>query len=340
MRLLRVLLAALVGVALVAQYLVFAALAAALLPLKYVALSRRWYIGYVTWLFNLTSVFVVAATWLCGRVTVHVYGEMLPAHGEAPKRRGMLLFNHLSYCDAPLLGCWAAVQPGVSSGSFRWVSIRYLLRMPHGWLHWMRDDVFVGGRPKGELAERLDAAALQAGLDGVADDDPASPQWLFFAPEGSIQTPALRTKAVEWANANGIVPLKHLLLPRTRAFTLACRRLAHCATDVFDVTIGYPGGKRYMPLDCLVARPGGLPIHMHLRRLAPPPATASDAELAAWLLLRFREKDALLDEFYRTGAFPHARGIRYPTATVYGWAAQALVVLGVLVYLCATRHVL
>lgn len=116
------------------------------------------------------------------------------------------------------------------------------------------------------------------------------------------------------------------LLPRSTGLQYALRTLSPYVPDlhVLDVTVGYPGippagyGQSWFTLRSVfldgVAPPA---IHIHLRlyqvRRDIPIGDVSSGETIAsaeekklfesWLVQRWREKDALLSEFYRKGRF-------------------------------------
>ncbi|KNC52469.1 1-acylglycerol-3-phosphate O-acyltransferase 3 [Thecamonas trahens ATCC 50062] len=327
--------AGLVGIVTVTQYVYFAVLAGLALPLKYLPGLRSAYLEIATYCFNLTSIWVVAVTTWWAGTRVYRYGVAIPPHHtltEGRKRGGAVTFNHLSFADAMMLGCFMATLQGVSSKCFRWISIRYLLNLPHGWMHWMRDDIFVSSGKSSPAAAARNEAELVRGVSDIADPNHMA-QWLFFSPEGSVQTKKLFAKSIKWAGAQGLVPLKHHLLPRTKAFAVALRTLGDAVTDIFDVTLGYPRNAKdgdygpWRPIDLALPRDGGLPIHIHCRKVPVPPAAIinDDDAFAAWLYEFFVEKDRLLDIFYATGAFPDPVASAQPAAytwSVYSWLAQ------------------
>ena len=96
----------------------------------------------------------------------------------------------------------------------------------------------------------------------------------------------------------------HLLVPRTKGFVAAVLGLRGYIDAVYDVTIGYEGG-----VPTLWQFVEGLPkvAHLHVRRFPMSTLPEADEAVAAWLIARYREKDDLLDGFYRDGRFPGPR---------------------------------
>ena len=70
---------------------------------------------------------------------------------------------------------------------------------------------------------------------------------------------------------------------------------------VYDVTIGYVDG---VPTLWQYITGRVKEIHLHVRRFPAEELPILEAELKQWLLDRFYEKDALLEQFYATGSFP------------------------------------
>jgi len=301
-----------VGTITLVQYLYFALLSAVFFPLK--AVARTPYLWIVTYFFNLSSVWVCLVTTFWGGTRVFRYGVDIPPHhtvAGGAKNAGAVTFNHLSFVDAMMLGCFMATLNGVTTRCFRWISIAYLLYLPHGWMHWMRDDIFVAPGRASPAAAAANEANIVAGVEDIADPNHMA-EWLFFSPEGSVQTPKLYAKSLAWAKKTDTVPLKHHLLPRTKAFALALSTLGDSATAIYDVTLGYPEAGPagptgpWTPSDLLTPRPDGLPMHVHCRKVdIPDPEIVNDeAAFADWVYQFFVEKDALLDDFYKTGSFP------------------------------------
>jgi Acyltransferase C-terminus len=100
-------------------------------------------------------------------------------------------------------------------------------------------------------------------------------------------------------------------LPRSTGLRICTTTLGNSVKYLYDCTIGYSGLKTGdIPEDVYTLR--GIfflkrypkEIHVHLRRFLISDIPTAEEANAAWLRDRWTEKDELLAEFYRTGAFP------------------------------------
>jgi len=127
------------------------------------------------------------------------------------------------------------------------------------------------------------------------------PMWLVSFVEGTRATQAKILASAEWAVERGIEPTRHVLIPRTKGFVASVEGLGEHLNAVYDFTIGYVEGvpSLWQFITGRVNR-----IHVHVRRFPVDELPEIETELKQWLLDRFYEKDALLEEYYETGAFP------------------------------------
>ncbi|MBI2841343.1 MAG: acyltransferase [Acidobacteria bacterium] len=134
------------------------------------------------------------------------------------------------------------------------------------------------------------------------------PIWLMLFAEGTRVTQKKLEASRKYALSRGLRPLDHLLVPRTKGFASSVQGLRGHVTAVYDLTIGYVTGVPTIWQHILgYARV----VHIHVRRTPIESLPDDEPSLSNWLIARFREKDLLLDEFYRTGAFPETE-IRKP----------------------------
>ena len=129
------------------------------------------------------------------------------------------------------------------------------------------------------------------------------PLWLISFSEGTRLTPGKLERSREIALDKGLEPFRHVLPPRTRGFVASVEGLRGHLDSVYDVTIGYVDGVPTLRqfIQGYVGR-----AHLHVRRFAVSELPERADDLVDWLRQRFREKDALLDSFYRHGVFPQA----------------------------------
>lgn len=141
-----------------------------------------------------------------------------------------------------------------------------------------------------ELINRTFSTIIEEGI----------PVWLVSFVEGTRSTPVKIRASATWAVEHGMVPLRHLLTPRTKGFVATVGALRSHLDAVYDVTIGYDRGvpTLWQLIVGCVER-----IHVHVRRFPVEALPSSDAELRSWLFERYRVKDELLEKFYTTGRF-------------------------------------
>lgn len=127
------------------------------------------------------------------------------------------------------------------------------------------------------------------------------PMWLVSFVEGTRATESKIRASAEWAVERGLESTRHVLLPRTKGFVASVEGLGDHLNAVYDFTIGYVDG---VPSLWQFISGRVKQIHVHIRRFPADELPKIEAELKQWLMDRFYEKDALLEEYYETGAFP------------------------------------
>jgi len=127
------------------------------------------------------------------------------------------------------------------------------------------------------------------------------PMWLVSFVEGTRATEAKIRASAEWAVERGIEPTRNVLIPRTKGFVASVEGLGDHLNAVYDLTIGYVEG---VPSLWQFITGRVKQIHVHIRRFPADELPKIETELKQWLMERFYEKDALLEEYYETGAFP------------------------------------
>jgi len=127
------------------------------------------------------------------------------------------------------------------------------------------------------------------------------PMWLVSFVEGTRATEAKIRAGTDWALERGIEPTRHVLIPRTKGFAASVEGLGDHLNAVYDFTIGYVEG---VPSLWQFITGRVKQIHVHIRRFPADELPKIETELKQWLMERFYEKDALLEEYYETGVFP------------------------------------
>ncbi|KAG8955404.1 hypothetical protein FRC04_008755 [Tulasnella sp. 424] len=198
-----------------------------------------------------------------------------------------------------------------------------------GWGMQFFDFIFLA-RSWGADKIPLGGHLTRIGEEAHANDDPLS---LIIYPEGTLVSPNTRPVSKKYADKEGIADMRNCLLPRSTGLLFALRTLSPYVPDlhVLDITMGYPGippagyGQSYYTLRSVFldrVPPPELHIHMRMYQVARdiPIGDAGSAKdgnvgrgaeakpeetkvFEEWLIRRWREKDDLLETFYRTGRF-------------------------------------
>ncbi|KAJ9614264.1 hypothetical protein H2200_002400 [Cladophialophora chaetospira] len=154
---------------------------------------------------------------------------------------------------------------------------------------------------------------------------PTDPMWLLLFPEGTNLAPSTRERSAKWAKKNNISDCKHTLLPRSTGLHFCVDELKDTIEYIYDITVVYEGVPRgQYAQDIFTLKSGymeGRPpksINMHFRRFAIKDIPLHDAKaFELWLVARWREKDVMIEEYYRTGKLPaDYGGVRYKSGKV------------------------
>ncbi|TKA28908.1 hypothetical protein B0A50_03319 [Salinomyces thailandicus] len=138
------------------------------------------------------------------------------------------------------------------------------------------------------------------------------PMWLLIFPEGTNISANTRQGSRKYSEKSGIPDLRHQLLPRSTGLQFCLQEIKDTVDYLYDCTIGYEGipagayGQDIFTLRSVYFQgrpPKSVNMHWRRYRIADLPLDDKDA-MHEWTLARWREKDELLEEFYRTGKFP------------------------------------
>ncbi|CAZ86503.1 unnamed protein product [Tuber melanosporum] len=149
-------------------------------------------------------------------------------------------------------------------------------------------------------------------LSKLAAGGGVEPMWLLMFPEGTNLSDNGRKTSSKYAEKISVEDLKHLMLPRSTGLRFCLENLGKSVEWVYDCTVAYEGvprgkfGQDFFTLNSTYFE--GRPpksVNMHWRRFAVSSIPVSDvAEFDAWLTLRWREKDDLLEYYLENGRFP------------------------------------
>ncbi|KAI0157404.1 acyltransferase-domain-containing protein [Xylariaceae sp. FL1272] len=139
-----------------------------------------------------------------------------------------------------------------------------------------------------------------------------NPMWLLLFPEGTNLSGNGRTKSAAWAAKSGLKDMEHLMLPRSTGMYFCLSELKGTVDYVYDCTVAYEGiprgryGEEYFTISSTYTQ--GRPpksVNFYWRRFAVADIPLeTQEEFDKWLLQRWYEKDALLEEYVSTGRFP------------------------------------
>ncbi|KAI9285312.1 acyltransferase-domain-containing protein [Umbelopsis sp. AD052] len=217
--------------------------------------------------------------------------------------RLVFISNHQIYADWVYVWCLAHLAN--AHGSMKIILKDSLRKVPlAGWGMLIFDFIFM----KRRLNE--DQANMVNNLER-AKKNVDTPMWLLIYPEGTVVSKKTRKISNDFAEKFGYNNPRHLLLPRSTGLRICTNTLGNSVKYIYDCTIGYSGLKSGdIPEDVYTLR--GIfflkrypkEIHVHLRRFLISDIPTEEEAYATWLRDRWAEKDELLEEFYRVGAFP------------------------------------
>jgi 1-acyl-sn-glycerol-3-phosphate acyltransferase len=220
------------------------------------------------------------------RVRPVITGDTLP-NGE----NAFVIANHQSMPDIVALMMLAYRKRRL--GDMKWFvkdAIKYVPGIGWGMLY--LDCIFLK-RDWDRDADKIQATFAKFLSDQI-------PVWMMSFPEGTRLTPAKLVLAQDFARKSGRPLPQHVLIPRTRGFTATVLGMRTHLGAIYDVTIAYPGKAPTMTE--LLGQIGGA-LHLHVRRYEISALPKEPDEISAWLVERFREKDALMEHFAKHGSF-------------------------------------
>ena len=142
--------------------------------------------------------------------------------------------------------------------------------------------------------------------------DPKDPMWLLIFPEGTNLSASTREKSAAWAKKSGVPDMKNGLLPRSTGLQFGLKELKQTTNWLYDCTIAYEGvPKGKYGQDIFTLRSSffeGRPpksVNMFWRRfkISDIPLD-NDEAFGRWLINRWREKDYILEYFFKYNQFP------------------------------------
>jgi lysophosphatidylglycerol acyltransferase 1 len=269
-------------------------------PLAYV-LPELFYLleeTMFTWMLSMVSCWI----WSAG-YTILESGDSLD---QSLKGRILFMPNHQSTADVPFLMTLFTPRFGLA-GRVMWLMDKVFKYTNFGICSWIHDDFFIQA---GKLTRDQSLVELREHLTRVFHVK--NRDCLVLFPEGGFLR---KRKAVSqsFAKKHDLPQFDHVTVPRTGALKVIMDVLGPDGSSplnthidqVVDVTIAYPEGK---PLDLVSIITGWRPpctSHVHYRVFDVKELPADSDELFKWMVSLYQDKERMLDEFYRTGEFPH-----------------------------------
>jgi len=222
-------------------------------------------------------------------VRATITGDVLPARENA-----VVVANHQQMPD--IICLMKLAREGECLGDMKWFVKDILKYVPGGgWGMLFLDCLFLK-RDWNADRSKIEKTFRKFFVEKI-------PLWLLSFPEGTRITPSKLAASQAYAKKIGVTPLNHVLFPRTKGFTASVVGLTGHATAVYVVTIAYPDG---IPTLWQWTKGDAKRFSMHVKRYEIGKMPKSESELSDWLIARFREMDARLDNFYRTGILDDA----------------------------------
>lgn len=295
-------------------------------PLRFI--DAKFYESYMAWTKESFAVLMTTITQWWAPTIVRVSGDesmkgQLFQMDDGSLRcnfphRLVLMGNHQLYTD--WLYLWWIAYTNKMHGRIYIILKESLKQLPIiGWGMQFYNFIFLSRKWE------YDKARFKSQLSQLKN--PADPMWLLIFPEGTNLSAVTREKSAAWSKKSGVPDMKHQLLPRSTGLQFCLRELHHSTNWLYDCTIAYEGiPKGQYGQDVYTLRSSfveGRPpksVNMFWRRfrISEIPFENDDA-FGRWLLNRWREKDYMLEYFYKYGSFP-AAGPANAMAAVRGQA--------------------
>ncbi|XP_045614589.1 acyl-CoA:lysophosphatidylglycerol acyltransferase 1 [Procambarus clarkii] len=268
-------------------------------PLKWFTPSTYWLLegALFRWLLSMVALWSYSA----GYNVVELGDDVW----DLIEQRTLVLFNHQSTSDVPLIMAAFNSRPGLSS-NIMWIMDHVFKLTNFGVVSWAHGDFFIHGGK-----DHRDASLLKLGHHLHKFYIPRKRKWLVLFPEGGFLKNR-KPGSQRYALKNNLPLLENVALPRVGALKVIMDNAAADSCDdgtdrikyLLDVTVAYPGGR---PLDLQTIFGGWRPscdTIFHYRRFNIEEIPREEEALKTWLYTRYEEKEVILQEYYETGIFP------------------------------------
>jgi 1-acyl-sn-glycerol-3-phosphate acyltransferase len=283
------------------------------------------------------SIYLWCRWW--GGLSVAFYGDVAALQAD-PSASRLVICNHVSSTDTIVLevladSCRALehVRAFIKRGLTYQPILGWFFRLL-GFLAMARSF----GRDVATIERQLHGLAAQA------KEGPLGRYWLVIFPEGTRRTPAKVAESQAYAAAHGLPTLRRVLLPRVKGLQATLPLLRGTASAVADVTIGYEretadGTVLPTTRSLFFSRGCPLTVHIHVTLIPIAEVPTDPTDIQTWTVARFEAKEALLEHFHATGAFPGDRVLAPPVGFAE-WAANFAAFLGIAALVLAAAALL
>jgi len=220
--------------------------------------------------------------WVVNRVhqvPIRFSGDELDKDGN-----GIIISNHQSMADILVIFDLAVRQKRV--GDLKWFIKDAIKWFPGvGWGLLFLNSVFV------KRDWNRDANRISKAFHGLISSK--MPFYMVLFPEGTRIKPSKLAESVKFTNKAGLLPMNHVLFPRTKGFVATIKGLRQDISAVYDVTIRYNGDTPTL-WQWFTSDPGLVEVFVkkYPKNFLPDEPKA----LSEWLIQVYREKDARLGE--------------------------------------------
>ncbi len=217
----------------------------------------------------------------------------------------LLLCNHSAAADAYLHTIFSKLKRRLFYG-------KYFSKESVKWIPFAGLCMWVGGHIFLQRNWFQDQSTMRKTFKYYTDGK--FPAWLMFFPEGSRMSDSKRLECLEFCKKNNYPPLEHLLYPRTKGFVASINALRSSHINViYDMTIAYQRksdgkfGAAPSLIDLHFGKIADYRIHIDVQRFEMNDLPSSDDEkaLSRWLVDRYYQKDAYLNDLKKAWSQNH-----------------------------------
>ncbi|CAK8687851.1 unnamed protein product [Clavelina lepadiformis] len=232
----------------------------------------------------------ISQWWANIDITLHARPDDMTKFG---KEKALLVMNHKCQLDWVVIWClghyYDVLQnvKAIVKSSLRVVPVI-------GWAMWFNEFIFVRRNAK------TDGGIIIKSLDNFSSF--RYDYWLLIFCEGTRFTPDKQKTSNEFAVKNGLRPLKHHLVPRTKGFSLISRGLRDTVPAVYDVTLCFPGNKDPTLSDFVGGR--DVKVDLIIRRIPIEEVPEEPEKCSEFLHEIYRDKDQLCEFHQNHQRFP------------------------------------